>query len=65
MHQGVLVGLGTIEEVFRDPWHPYVASMAEALTMQAHNVEREHERAQPHAARHQHGAQTQLEEPND
>ena len=31
MHQGVLVGLGTIEEVFTDPWHPYVASMASAL----------------------------------
>ncbi|MFT2816489.1 ATP-binding cassette domain-containing protein [Leifsonia sp. A12D58] len=65
MHQGVLVGLGTIEEVFRDPWHPYVASMAEALTTQAHNVEREQDRAQPHAAHHRHSAQTRLEESND
>ena len=31
MHQGVLVGLGTIEEVFRDPWHPYVRELAAAL----------------------------------
>ncbi len=31
MHQGVLVGLGTIEDVFTDPWHPYVAEMAKAL----------------------------------
>lgn len=32
MHQGVLVGLGTIDEVFDDPWHPYVAGLAAALT---------------------------------
>ncbi|TFD55421.1 ABC transporter ATP-binding protein [Cryobacterium frigoriphilum] len=31
MHQGVLVGLGTIDEVFADPWHPYVAQLAAAL----------------------------------
>ncbi len=31
MHQGVLVGLGTIDEVFNDPWHPYVAGLAAAL----------------------------------
>ena len=31
MHQGVLVGLGTIDEVFDDPWHPYVAGLAAAL----------------------------------
>ncbi|RNE58553.1 ATP-binding cassette domain-containing protein [Cryobacterium tepidiphilum] len=31
MHQGVLVALGTIDEVFTDPWHPYVAKLAEAL----------------------------------
>ncbi|MDH6237157.1 dipeptide/oligopeptide/nickel ABC transporter ATP-binding protein [Cryobacterium sp. CG_9.6] len=31
MHQGVLVGLGTIDEVFHDPWHPYVAELAAAL----------------------------------
>ncbi|MFO7689843.1 MAG: dipeptide/oligopeptide/nickel ABC transporter ATP-binding protein [Cryobacterium sp.] len=31
MHQGVLVGLGTINEVFDDPWHPYVAQLALAL----------------------------------
>ncbi|WP_104081371.1 ATP-binding cassette domain-containing protein [Cryobacterium sp. Y11] len=31
MHKGVLVGLGTIDEVFRDPWHPYVAGLAAAL----------------------------------
>ncbi|GAB3129368.1 ATP-binding cassette domain-containing protein [Glaciibacter psychrotolerans] len=31
MHQGVLVGLGTIDEVFDNPWHPYVADMARAL----------------------------------
>lgn len=33
MHQGVLVGLGTIEEVFDDPWHPYVVGLAEALAV--------------------------------
>lgn len=32
MHQGVLVGLGPIDEVFDNPWHPYVADMARALT---------------------------------
>lgn len=31
MHQGVLVGLGTIDEVFADPWHPYVVKLAAAL----------------------------------
>ncbi|MCY7404606.1 MAG: dipeptide/oligopeptide/nickel ABC transporter ATP-binding protein [Cryobacterium sp.] len=31
MHQGVLVGLGTLEDVFRDPWHPYVRGLAAAL----------------------------------
>ncbi|MCU1637260.1 MAG: Oligopeptide transporter [Cryobacterium sp.] len=31
MHQGVLVGLGPIDEVFADPWHPYVAGLAAAL----------------------------------
>jgi len=34
MHQGVLVGLGTLDEVFRDPWHPYVRGLAEALQPQ-------------------------------
>ncbi|TFB97880.1 ATP-binding cassette domain-containing protein [Cryobacterium sp. HLT2-28] len=32
LYQGVLVGLGTIDEVFKDPWHPYVAGLAAALT---------------------------------
>jgi len=32
LHQGVLVGLGAIDEVFADPWHPYVADLAAALT---------------------------------
>ena len=31
MHQGVMVGLGTIDEVFGDPWHPYVTQLAAAL----------------------------------
>lgn len=31
MYQGVLVGLGTIDEVFDDPWHPYVAGLGAAL----------------------------------
>jgi ABC-type glutathione transport system ATPase component len=34
LHQGVLVGLGTIDDVFTNPWHPYVASLASALTVQ-------------------------------
>lgn len=33
MHQGVLVGLGTIDEVFDNPWHPYVAELSAALTL--------------------------------
>ena len=33
MHQGVLVGLGPIDEVFRNPWHPYVAELAAALAV--------------------------------
>lgn len=32
LHQGVLVGLGTIDDVFGDPRHPYVAGLAAALT---------------------------------
>ncbi len=32
LHQGVLVGLGTIDEVFDDPIHPYVARLAESFT---------------------------------
>ena len=35
LHQGVLVGLGTIDEVFDDPWHPYVAGLAAALMRDA------------------------------
>jgi len=35
LHQGVLVGLGTIDEVFADPWHPYVADLAAALDTSA------------------------------
>jgi len=35
MHRGVLVGLGTIDEVFADPWHPYVAQLAAALAPRA------------------------------
>ena len=31
MYQGVLVGLGTIDEVFDNPWHPYVAGLGAAL----------------------------------
>lgn len=31
MHRGILVGLGTIDEVFADPWHPYVVQLAAAL----------------------------------
>ncbi|HZK59020.1 MAG TPA: dipeptide/oligopeptide/nickel ABC transporter ATP-binding protein [Cryobacterium sp.] len=31
MYQGVLVGLGTIDEVFDDPWHPYVRGLGAAL----------------------------------
>ncbi len=30
LHQGVLVGLGTIDEVFDDPHHPYVQQLAES-----------------------------------
>ena len=32
MYQGVLVGLGTIDEVLSDPRHPYVAGLAAAMT---------------------------------
>jgi len=35
MYQGVLVGLGTIDEVFDDPWHPYVAGLGAALRRSA------------------------------
>lgn len=31
MHQGVLVALGTIDDVFDDPSHPYVSGLAAAL----------------------------------
>lgn len=31
MHRGVLVGLGTLDDVFRDPWHPYVRGLADAF----------------------------------
>jgi len=33
MHQGVLVGLGPIDEVFDNPWHPYVVELAAALAL--------------------------------
>jgi len=33
MHQGVLVGLGSIDEVFDNPWHPYVIELASALAL--------------------------------
>lgn len=33
MHEGVLVGLGRIDEVFDNPWHPYVAELAAALAL--------------------------------
>jgi ABC-type glutathione transport system ATPase component len=33
MHEGVLVGLGPIDEVFDNPWHPYVAELAAALAL--------------------------------
>ncbi|MCU1446795.1 ATP-binding cassette domain-containing protein [Cryobacterium sp.] len=33
MHEGVLVGLGTLDEVFENPWHPYVAELAAALAL--------------------------------
>ncbi|WP_104099979.1 ATP-binding cassette domain-containing protein [Cryobacterium sp. M96] len=39
LHQGVLVGLGTIDEVFDDPWHPYVAGLAAALMGEAPDEE--------------------------
>ena len=39
LHQGVLVGLGPIEEVFDDPWHPYVAGLAAALMRDARGDE--------------------------
>jgi ABC-type glutathione transport system ATPase component len=32
LHQGILVGLGSIDDVFNDPRHPYVAGLAAALT---------------------------------
>lgn len=37
MHEGVLVGLGSIDEVFDNPWHPYVAELAAALALDDHD----------------------------
>jgi ABC-type dipeptide/oligopeptide/nickel transport system ATPase component len=31
MHRGVLVGIGELEEVLSDPWHPYVQGLANSL----------------------------------
>jgi ABC-type dipeptide/oligopeptide/nickel transport system ATPase component len=31
LHDGVIVGYGGIDEVFREPDHPYVAKLARAL----------------------------------
>jgi ABC-type dipeptide/oligopeptide/nickel transport system ATPase component len=31
MHMGRIVGLGPLDEVFRDPWHPYVTRLGESL----------------------------------
>ncbi len=45
MHQGMLVGLGAIDEVFNDPWHPYVAQLALALHAE-HEQEQEQEQHQ-------------------
>lgn len=44
LHQGVLVGLGTIDAVFADPWHPYVADLAAALTHDVPGAGTENER---------------------
>lgn len=38
MYQGVLVGLGTIDEVFDDPWHPYVRGLGAALAGHGHGA---------------------------
>lgn len=32
LHEGVVVGLGTIDEVLADPWHPYVAGLARTVS---------------------------------
>jgi ABC-type glutathione transport system ATPase component len=39
LHQGILVGLGSIDDVFSDPRHPYVAGLAAALTGAADDAE--------------------------
>lgn len=31
MHRGILVGIGELDEVLADPWHPYVRGLANSL----------------------------------
>lgn len=31
MHRGTIVGIGPLEDVLKDPWHPYVAGLAHSL----------------------------------
>ena len=31
MHRGILVGIGELEDVLSDPWHPYVQGLAKSL----------------------------------
>ena len=31
MHRGILVGIGELDEVLSDPWHPYVKGLARSL----------------------------------
>ncbi|MGV8852339.1 MAG: ABC transporter ATP-binding protein [Rhodoglobus sp.] len=31
MHRGILVGIGELEQVLSDPWHPYVRGLANSL----------------------------------
>jgi ABC-type oligopeptide transport system ATPase subunit len=31
MHRGILIGIGDLDEVLSDPWHPYVQELAHSL----------------------------------
>jgi peptide/nickel transport system ATP-binding protein len=37
MHRGVFVGIGELEKVLADPWHPYVKGLAQSLAELAHD----------------------------
>jgi len=37
MHRGILVGIGELDDVLADPWHPYVKGLSDSLSELSHD----------------------------